>query len=105
MSTKQKLTDLVNDGINRLDEDDADELLKVLKENTWLREALEPERLARQFHVLYELNAPEFGYETRKETAVPWDSLPDNNKSLMLAVCREIESAALAAEGEEEDGS
>ena len=40
MSTRQKLTDLANDGVNRLDEDDADELLGVLKENTRLRKAL-----------------------------------------------------------------
>jgi len=50
------------------------------------------EDLARLFHETYERLAPQFGYATKKETAVPWDSIPaDNaNKKLMVAVCEEI---------------
>ena len=46
--------------------------------------------LAEQFHDAYERLAPEYGYETRPETAVAWDYLPDNNRSLMLAVVTEV---------------
>ncbi len=48
------------------------------------------ERIARWFHAAYETHAPSHGYETRTETAVPWDDLPDNNRSLMLATVREV---------------
>lgn len=51
---------------------------------------LEAETLAKLFHTLYEKLAPEFGYETRKESAVPWKDVPENNKKLMIAVCKEI---------------
>jgi len=50
----------------------------------------DPERLARIFHETYERLAPTFCYETRKESAVPWDQVPDTNKKLMIAVCREV---------------
>ncbi|KKL27339.1 hypothetical protein LCGC14_2386180 [marine sediment metagenome] len=59
-----------------------------------LRGALHPERLARNFHRTYERLAPAFSYTTRKESAVPFDDLPDNNKNLMLAVCSEIAELA-----------
>ena len=51
-----------------------------------------PQALAKLFHETYEHLAPEFGYETRKETARGWDEIPDDspNKRLMIAVCREI---------------
>ena len=51
-----------------------------------------PEDLARKFHGIYERLAPQFGYETRKETAVPWEDIPEdnNNKRLMIAVCGEL---------------
>ncbi len=46
------------------------------------------ERIARRFHELYELFAPEYeyGYKTREATAVSWDQVPDQNKTLMIAV-------------------
>jgi hypothetical protein len=53
----------------------------------------DPVRLARRFHELYEELAPVFGYETRHESAVPWDEVPQANRHLMVAVC-----AALIAE-------
>lgn len=48
------------------------------------------EELARRFHDEYERLAPEFGYETRPESAVPWDQVPENNRALMVAVCETI---------------
>lgn len=44
-----------------------------------------PEQVAEAFHVLYEALAPESGYETRAESAVPWAGVPEANKSLMIA--------------------
>jgi hypothetical protein len=48
------------------------------------------EKLARAFHEAYERLAPSFGYETRKESAVPWEDVPADNKALMVAVCSEV---------------
>lgn len=42
--------------------------------------------VARAFHENYEALAPSFGYETRKESAVAWEDVPDQNKMLMVAV-------------------
>jgi hypothetical protein len=53
-------------------------------------ETVTPEVLARRFHEAYERLAPQFGYETRKASAVPWESVPDQNKRLMIAVCAEL---------------
>lgn len=44
--------------------------------------------LARFFHETYEELAPSYGYETRKESAVSWENVPEKNKKLMTAVCR-----------------
>lgn len=51
------------------------------------------EELARLFHETYERLAPQFGYETRPESAVPWEQVPENNRALMTAVCREVMDA------------
>lgn len=56
----------------------------------WNPNTLPPEELARRFHSTYELLAPEFGYETRKESAKPWAEVPEQNKRLMIAVCAEL---------------
>jgi predicted kinase len=48
------------------------------------------EALARRFHETYERLAPDFGYETRKASAVPWENVPEKNKNLMRAVCAEL---------------
>lgn len=50
----------------------------------------DPEDIAQAFHERYELMAPEHSYETRKESAVSWESVPANNKSLMVAVVRRL---------------
>jgi hypothetical protein len=47
-------------------------------------------QLAQRFHELYEELAPAHGYETRKESAVPWDQVPQKNRTLMIAVCERI---------------
>lgn len=49
-----------------------------------------PEELARHFHETYERLAPNYQYKTRRETAVPWDELPESNRQLMIAVSAEI---------------
>lgn len=49
-----------------------------------------PENVARAFHESYERLAPEHGYETREESAVPWDEVPESNRSLMVAVAADL---------------
>lgn len=51
---------------------------------------LPAENLARRFHETYERLAPQFGYETRKDSAVPWSEVPERNRALMVAVCGEV---------------
>jgi hypothetical protein len=57
----------------------------------------EIDRIARSFHEAYERLAPEHGYATRRESAVPWDQVPENNKKLMRAVVAEIIPAEVVA--------
>jgi len=52
-------------------------------------EPVKPEVLAAMFHNLYESLAPKFGYESRFKN-VEFDDLPENNRKLMIAVCRVI---------------
>lgn len=54
------------------------------------QEGLEAEQLAKLFHETYERLAPQFGYETRKDSARPWADVPEKNKRLMIAVCTEL---------------
>jgi hypothetical protein len=61
-----------------------------------MAQQLTAEELARAFHETYERLAPEFGYETRRESAVPWEEVPENNKRLMIAVCEELLNRVLA---------
>ncbi len=48
------------------------------------------EQLAQRFHDTYERLAPAFGYETRRESAVPWANVPATNRALMIATVREV---------------
>lgn len=48
------------------------------------------EAIARAFHEAYERLAPEHGYETRPESAVTWDTVPEHNRRLMVAVVTEL---------------
>jgi hypothetical protein len=49
---------------------------------------MDAERLAKFFHETYERLAPTFGYETQARTAVAWENVPEDNKRLMIHVCR-----------------
>lgn len=49
-----------------------------------------PEELAQAFHESYERQAPNFGYKTREASAKPWADVPEQNKSLMIAVAAEV---------------
>ena len=51
---------------------------------------MQAEHIARLFHETYERLAPDYGYEIRKESAVPWTRVPDTNKRLMIAVAGEV---------------
>lgn len=48
------------------------------------------ERIAREFHETYERLAPDHGYETRADSRVQWSNVPDNNRSLMVAVVDDL---------------
>jgi hypothetical protein len=52
--------------------------------------AMTAEELARRFHEHYERLAPDFGYDTREASAVPWEQVPEPNRSLMIAVATEV---------------
>lgn len=39
--------------------------------------------IASLFHEHYERLAPSFGYETRRDSSVPWDDVPEPNRQLM----------------------
>ena len=54
---------------------------------------MKAEQLARLFHETYERLAPDFGYETRKASAKPWEDVPKNNKDLMVAVAAYVLTA------------
>lgn len=55
------------------------------------------ERLAQALHEAYERLAPQFGYTTRRVSAVPWEDVPAENRSLMIAVVGEVVAPALLA--------
>jgi hypothetical protein len=61
----------------------------------------QPEKLAKLFHETYERLAPQFGYETRKESAKAWADVPPNNRRLMLAVCAELSTFFAPAQAQE----
>lgn len=57
---------------------------------TDIEHAARAEALAQRFHETYERLAPEHGYKTREASAKPWSEVPEQNKSLMIAVCAEL---------------
>ncbi len=57
------------------------------------------EMVARSFHEVYETRAPEFAYETRPESAKPWEDVPNNNKDLMVAVVQDLLEAGVIEVG------
>ena len=54
------------------------------------------ERVAKAFHEAYERLAPEYAYETRKASAVPWEYVPSLNRQLMIATVGEVLPVAQA---------
>lgn len=48
------------------------------------------ESVAKLFHEAYERLAPAFGYETRRETRLPWEEVPERNRHLMIASTAEV---------------
>lgn len=55
------------------------------------------EMIAQGFHAAYEALAPAHGYETREASAVAWEDVPDDNRSLMVAtVQRLLDTGAIA---------
>lgn len=46
--------------------------------------------IAARFHEAYERLAPDFGYDTRPESAVPWEDVPEANRLLMRAVVADV---------------
>ncbi|MET7335863.1 hypothetical protein [Nonomuraea sp. NPDC005650] len=69
----------------------ADELAAV--------EAAAPEQIARAFHETYERLAPSHGYQTRPESSVPWEAVPEANRTLMVAVATELLAAGVIRPG------
>ncbi len=55
------------------------------------------EDIAELFHTTYERLAPAHGYKTREASAVPWMDVPENNRTLMIAVAREVRAALFGA--------
>jgi hypothetical protein len=53
--------------------------------------------VAEAFHNSYERLAPDFGYKTREASAVPWEDVPEQNRSLMVAVAAELLAAGFVA--------
>jgi hypothetical protein len=55
--------------------------------------------IAREFHESYERLAPQYGYETREETAVPWSEVPEDNKLLMVGVIADLLDKGVIRQG------
>ena len=67
-----------------------------------MESALDPVAIAQAFHEHYERLAPTFGYETRTESAVPWENVPEQNRALMVATVGAVLAALPAREKGEE---
>jgi hypothetical protein len=57
------------------------------------------EQIAREFHATYERFAPDHGYETRVESAVPWSRVPKSNRDLMVATAEDLLRRGVIAPG------
>lgn len=85
----------------------ADGKLGSAQETTLSRRPAMPnaESVAKLFHETYERLAPHYQYETRQETRVRWEDVPQRNKRLMIAVAAEILATIFATGGEREEAS
>jgi len=57
------------------------------------------ERIARAFHEAYEQIAPELRYTTRRQSAKPWEQVPDSNRELMMRTVDELLAAQIIQPG------
>lgn len=55
--------------------------------------------IAAEFHASYENQAPLFGYETRRASAVPWAEVPEQNRNLMTCVVLSLIAQGVIAPG------
>lgn len=55
--------------------------------------------IAQAFHEAYERLAWERGYETREESRVPWDEVPDANRHLMVDTAKVLIAGGFIAPG------
>lgn len=55
--------------------------------------------IAEWFHTYYEMLSPAYGYETRRDSAVPWADVPENNKLLMLHTVKALLKAGYIEAG------
>lgn len=62
---------------------DANNFAKVIKEQ-------DPKALARLFHDFYEEHSKKEGWETQESCRVSFDSLPENNKQVMIKTAEDI---------------
>ena len=65
-------------------------------------DTMTPEELAQLFHETYEQLAPDFGYETRRKSAVPWEQVPEANKRLMIATAAVVLETLRSPTGDRE---
>lgn len=49
-----------------------------------------PEQLAELFHATYESLAPKYNYSTRISSRTSWENVPERNKAMMVATCKEV---------------
>lgn len=61
-----------------------------------------PEQLALLFHDTYERLAPSHGWQTQERSRKPWEEVPSENKSLMIAVASEVLAALSQAQQSDE---
>ncbi len=73
-----------------LSDSEREQQIALVKDETVVEQETTPEEVARFFHETYERLAPDYSYQTRKASAVPWEQVPENNKRLMIAVSAEV---------------
>lgn len=62
---------------------------------------IDAEHVASAFHEAYERLAPLCNYETRQESAVPWDEVPLENRTLMISVAADLLNRGVIRAGPE----
>lgn len=61
--------------------------------------AMTAEEVAKAFHKTYEELAPAHGYETREASAVPWEDVPEKNRTLMVETAKALLHARVVIAG------